>query len=406
MSLQNVNPGDLITAQDWNAQVAALNALEVRVSELESGGSKSPPRITQILPPGAVTAGDTIRIFGSNFDFSKGGHSVFFGATRVIVFVGGSSDSLLILQIPDPVQGATLGGTAMTLTVGNLVGTTTQAITVKSKPVVTGGGIQFTFKGTRPSATPVSNATFFYDFQLKSTASEDLTVTIAPTIAVILPLPSGVSDPGLPARLAVLDADGTVRGNGQIALPEGTTKTVSLRLTLPTGVNGLKYSLSAAASAPDISSVEESLPDQQVGVAIEQPDPTITNFEFSSVPVGDATFSTNTGGMSGVDGTLSVTKSSTATIEMNAVFANIPSGPPNKYNISAVIEAPVGGWSAALNSITANPLTVPSPGGPVTAFFDITAPGSAAQTILRLTLTRQGATTNNKRTVAYRLILK
>jgi hypothetical protein len=403
MSLHNVDPGDLITAQDWNAQVAALNALEARVTELESGTSKSPPRITQVLPSGPVTVGDTIRIFGSNFDFSKGGHSVFFGSTRVIVFLGGSSDSLLILQIPDPVQGATLGGTAMNLTVGNLVGTTTQAITVKSKPVVVGGGIQFTFKGTRPSATPVSNATFFYDFQLKSAASEDLTVTITPTIAVILPLPSGVTDPGLPARLAVLDADGTVRSNGQVALPEGTTKTVSLRLTLPAGVNGLKYSLSADASAPGVSSVASALPDQQVGQTTEQPDPTVTALQFSAV-FGNATFSTDTGGVSGVAGTLSVGSAATATLELRAEFANIPSGSTNHYQLSATLDSPANGWSATVDSSMENPLPMNGPGGINMIDFKVTAPTASTTTILRLTLTRQGASTNNKRTVAYRLI--
>jgi hypothetical protein len=402
MPIRTVNPGDLITALDWNDLINLVNAMDVRIAELESSTGGNLPRIIQVLPSGPITAGDTIRIFGSNFDFSEGAHSVFFGVTRAISFLDGSSDTLLLVRVPDPVEGATEAGAPMTLIVGNLVGTTTQAITVRSRPVVTSGGLNFTFIGTRPTETPTANSQFFYDFQLTSTASEDLTVTIAPTIAVIPPLPDGVPDPGLPARLAVIDS-GTVRENGQVFLAEGTTRTVSLRLSLPAGTNGVRYSLSATASAPGVATRTEILPEQQVGVAGETPDPTITNFDFNSVAEGDAAFFPTTGGVSGVDGTIRVRQNTTATIEFGALFANIPSGTTNNYLISATIDSPAGGWSAAVNDINQNPLPVVGPGGPVTIFFDINAPFSATTAIMRLTLTRQGLDTNNRRVVAYRV---
>jgi len=405
MALRRVHPGELITATDWNDLVAALDALDGRVADLESGGSKTPPRIAQVLPTGPRTVGDEIRIYGSNFDFRSGGHSVFFGTTRAITFLGGSSDTVLIVRIPDAVEGATEVGTAMTLTVGNLVSTTTQSITIKSLPVVTHGGVLFSFAGTRPSATPTANAPFFYDFSLVSTASEDLTVTITPTIEVILPLPGGVADPGLPALLDVIDAGGTVRPDRQISLLEGATKTISLRLRLPVGVNGLRYSLSAVASAPGITSVAESLPNQQVGLASETPDPTITGFEFSSIVVGDAIFTPNTTGVGGFDGTFSVRQSTRATVRVRAIFANIPVGITNNYDISMSIDSPAGGWSTALNVSTGTPIPVAS-AGPVPILVDINAPGSAATAMLHLTLTRQGLTVNNKRTVTYRLNLR
>jgi hypothetical protein len=52
-------------------------------------------------------------------------------------------------------------------------------------------------------------------------------------------------------------------------------KTIALKLTLPTQTNGLKFSLSATASAPGIVTVNENLPDQTVGQEGEQPDPTV-----------------------------------------------------------------------------------------------------------------------------------
>ncbi len=406
MPLPNVDPGDLIRSADWNSMVATINALEVRVAELEGGGSGKVPRIDEVLPTGIVTAGDTIRIFGANFDFTNGGHSVFFGDTRAIVFLAGSSNTLLIVKVPDVVEGATEAGNAMTMKVGNLVGVATRAITIKAKPVVTSGGIAFSFKSTRPTATPTANAQFFYDFELKSTASQDLTVTLTPTVTIIPPLPAGVPDPQLQTRIAVLDSDGTVRANGQVSLPEGATKTVSLRLSLPTGTNGVRYNLSATATAPGVADRVESLPAQQVGQASEQPDSTITSFEFSSSIDGRATFNPDPGGVTGADGTIAVAPGQTGVIDVRAMFANIPVGTTNNYAITAAIEGTANGWSTKVNETMQNPQPVPGPGGAVAMFFDITAPSTPAQAVLRLTLTRQGAVTNNKRSVAYRLILR
>lgn len=404
MPLLNVDPGDLIKAEDWNKLVAAINALDGRVAELETGGGDKAPKITQVLPGGTVTAGDTINIFGSNFDFSLGGHSVFFGNARAETFFAGSSNTLLLVRIPDVVDGATPNGAPLTMTVGNLVDTTSRSITIKSKPVVVTGSIQFTFKGTRPSATPTAGAQFFYDFELRSQASEDLTVTIVPTIAVIQPLPPSVSDPGLPNLTTVLEGQ-TVRANGQISLPEGATKTVTLRVNLPAGTNNLRYSLSVAASAPGVTQRVETLQPQQVGLETEQPEPTITSFEFNQIAQGDAAFVP--GGAGGVEGTVSVRQSTTAAIELRAQFTGIPSGTTNNYQVTAAIEAPAGGWSTAVHPNTQNPLPVLGPSGVRPVFFQITAPATPATAILRLTLTRQGQPlTNNKRSIAYRLVLR
>lgn len=403
MALRTVNPGELITATDWNDLVAALGALDGRVVVLESGGSKIPPRITQVLPTGARTVGDELRIYGSNFGYSQGAHSVYFGNTRATQFLTGSSDTLLIVKIPDPVEGAIEAGTALTMSVGNLYSYATWAITIKSKPEVISGGIGFTYLRSRPT-TPAQNTPVLYDFSLHSTASQGLNVTITPDIQIIPPLPPGVSDPGLGGLLAVLDADGTERPDRRIALAEGATKTISLRLDLPDQTNGVKYSLSVTAGAPGVASVVESLPDQQVGQAGEQPDATVSVFEFSSIIDGQGSFSTDTGGVSGVDGTLTVKRGTTVTIDLDTAFTGIPVGTTNSYLLTATVLAPANGWSAAVNPTMQNPLSVNGPGGSTDSFFDITAPASANTATVQLMLTRQGAATNNKRAVSYRLL--
>lgn len=399
MSLKTVNPGELITALEWNKLVATINGLDLRVTTLESGGVGQAPHITQILPPGPVTAGDIIRIFGSHFDFLKGGHSVYFGSTRATFFQNDSSDTLLIVKVPDPTDGAVEAGTTMTLTVGNLVTTTTQAIIVKAKPEVTAGDIQFSFQKTRPTATPTSNQQFFYDFELRSQANKDLTVTITPEIAVVK-LPVGKSDPGLPNLLMLID-NNQERPNHQISLAAGATKTVSFRLNIPAGMDTLQYSFRATASAPGVVDQIETLAQQEVGAASEQPDPMVSSFEFFMSDDANSTFDPNTGGLPGIDGTLKVTKGKKAIIELEAIFVNIPQG-GKSYHIDAEVTPGNVGWVGVVNSTMTNPLPVPTPGA-VQVMFDVTAPNSADTATLKVTLTRE---TTNKRSVSYRLITK
>jgi hypothetical protein len=147
----------------------------------------------------------------------------------------------------------------------------------------------------------------------------------------------------------------------------------------------------------------ESLPQQQVGQATEQPDPTITTLEFNKFAEGDAAF---VAGGVGVDGTISVKASTTAVAEFRAIFGNINVGTTNNYSIAAAIEGAAGGWTTRVDPVVQNPLPVSGPGGPLPVFVDITAPATPATATLRLTLTRQGLATNNKRSVAYRLTLR
>lgn len=402
MPIRIVQPGDLITSSVWNDLAAAVINLEARVASLEKGGDRA-LRITQVLPPGTVTAGDTIRISGSGFDYTKGAHSVFFGSARAVSFAPDSSDTLLVVRVPDVVPGATPTGTAITMTVGNLSEYVTWPLTIRSKPEVISGGVQLTYMGSRPEA-PTQDEDVFYNFQLSSSASRDLEVTITPTIQVVPPLPGGVSDPGLPGLLAVLDADGSVRSDRRIALPEGGSKTIMLRLRLPDGINGLRYSMSVVASASGVAPVVESLPTQEVGQQGEQPDATVERFDTPIVE-GQGSFSTDTGGVSGVDGTLTIQRGSTVTVRVPAHFT-FAAGTTHNYQLSGTIDSPANGWSAVVSADMQNPLPVVGPGGLVRIKFDITAPNSTATAVARLTLTRQGATTGNKRSVAYRLVTR
>ena len=95
MPIPLVNPGELTLSRSWNDLAALVNNMEVRLAQLEKGGTGL--RITQVLPPGVVTAGDTIRISGSGFVHPWRPECVFGSAARL-----GSArlvDSLLIVKV-------------------------------------------------------------------------------------------------------------------------------------------------------------------------------------------------------------------------------------------------------------------------------------------------------------------
>ena len=394
MPLPNVTPGDVITAAYWNDLVSTLNGLETRVADLEGVSSNGSLRITQVLPTGVVTAGDTIRISGRKFDFVRGAHSVFFGTTRATNFASGSSDNLLIVQIPDQVNGATPGGASLNLTVGNLTSVATWPMTIKSKPVQPGGGVEFGFLNSNPAAPTVNNP-IQYNFRLASLSNVDLPVLIS----------ADLQFPGAPAGLVeVHDSDGQLKSDRTIALPAGAAKFIGVKITaVPNVADGTAFALAVTATAPGIQAVTASVPPQSVGHAGEQPDSTITNLTFNRVLDGTASFAAAAAGDT-VDGTVSIPGNAavTVTIALDTTFANIPIGNIFNYVPSADVVSGAG-WSSAPNPlVTPIKYTISAPGEQQFPGFDINAAASGTA-VIRFTLTREGVPTNNKRSVTYRV---
>jgi hypothetical protein len=286
------------------------------------------------------------------------------------------------------------------MTVANLTGTATWALTIKSKPVVVTGGLEFAFVNSEPVA-PTPGQGIRYNFRLTSLANVDMAVTLAPVVQL-------VGAPGLdlvPSNaVTVHDEDGAARADRSIPLAQGQTKIVSVRLgQIPaTTPNGTRYTVSVSASAPGVQTITENLPEQAVGQASEQPDPTITNLEFSSVQAGNATFTP--GGAGGVDGTLVIPGGSTAVIALDATFANIAAGTQNRYTLSAEVTPVTAGWTARVNTISTPAFyDIPGPGAQRFPNFDIIVPTTGGPVLMRFTVTRSGAATNNTRSVTYRV---
>src|SRR5215470_5402064 len=151
-NLHRVNPGDLITADLMNQIMDALDSLDSRITSVGTGVV-----ISQLIPSDKVQVLQDLRIVGSNFQYSMNAQRVFFGAVEAVQYEAGSSDSLLIVQVPD------LGvlppaGEQVTVTVSNLNSSASAQIIVVPIPNPVQGHVTIDFGNPSPNPI-VPNAT-------------------------------------------------------------------------------------------------------------------------------------------------------------------------------------------------------------------------------------------------------
>ena len=107
MPLNDIRPGELITAQFINDLIAELRELEGRVARLEAGSGQVV--ITDIRPSRTVNALTDLFVDGRNFEVPSRFNEVLLGSVPATEFKEGSSTNLLIFTIPN------MGDTAVTV---------------------------------------------------------------------------------------------------------------------------------------------------------------------------------------------------------------------------------------------------------------------------------------------------
>lgn len=329
MSLDQVHAGDLIKHSDWNDLIAALKALDERVSSLDTGVASDQPVITQVIPAQVLTAGDTVYVFGRNFDYSHGVHNVSFGGKSATYFLSGSSDSLLIVQLPEEITGATPTGAPVTMRVTNLHGYTTWPMVIKSLPVTppAGGSIVFTHLKTEPTQ-PKPNEAITFTFTLQS-QTKDTTVTIKPT-ARHEDGSALVSD----QSIQVLENNELV-ANRQINLAESATTNVQVYIQQLPNEPEEKFSVTVEASAPGLTPVSVTVSSLQIGHDVPAVDPTVTAWQFNSSKVDNGTVRFIPINDPNLNGQFEITRTSvitaaSLTVELDATFDHF-SEPGQEY---------------------------------------------------------------------------
>lgn len=129
--LERVKPGDLITADFFNALIDLANDLHSRVKQLESGVEASGQvRITAFNPPpppagNGQNLGQVLQVFGDNFAWPPQGNTVTIqnfgvpsgGVATITTFRPGSRPTMLEFVIPTTIAGITSAGADVTVRV-------------------------------------------------------------------------------------------------------------------------------------------------------------------------------------------------------------------------------------------------------------------------------------------------
>lgn len=335
-TLPQVQPGDLITAADWNAMIDTLNSALVRIAALEAGSQPGAGlAITQLIPEGPYRVGDTLQILGRNFQFSIGATRVFLNATQVFNLLPTSTDSRLEFVIPD-VPGVTQTGTAVDLLVLNQ-NETTPAIPITLLPRQTPlqGNVTVEYVSVTPT-TVVAGQPATFAYRIRSGTNNRATWTITPQVTV------AANSAAWNAQLSVLDDAGGEITSRQIALDPGEQRAFSVRIgTVPAGTNGVQFGLTVNVQADSITG-SSGIRQFTVGSADVPPDGTIT---LALQPALSG------GALSG--STLTVPGGASRTLGIAATFTVA-----GTYSVSRTVLGSATGWTATATGGTPASYTI------------------------------------------------
>jgi len=322
--------GDLITADLMNKILSELESLGSRVTVLETATAPSKVVITGLIPAsGPLRIRQELRVLGQNFGFIGGTGRVLIDDVLVTALKPGSSDQLLIFDIPD-VPNVPLTGRSAVLTVANQNTTDQRTITLLPAQPLQGAIDVIWLNVTPTTLTPNNPATF--RFRLKSRTNLDATYTINPVITV------ATNAQDWQNRLQVLDNAQNVLPSRTISLAAGQEMIFHVRINpVPANTNGVPFTLTANAIAEGVTG--NSGPTfVTVGTAVEQPDTSVSlAFEAAQFdPVGLGVFVSDP-----TEDIIQLKANGAAEITLLAEFTAI-----GTYEPSVVLVPGTTGWNA------------------------------------------------------------
>jgi hypothetical protein len=296
----------------------------------------------------------------------------------VNAFKPGSSDQLLIFDIPATIVDVPAGGRLATLKVNNQTSVAQQQITLL--PAFTlQGGLDVIYQGVTPAPiSPGGTATF--QFQLRSRTNLDASYTIQPAVV----------GPAIPApwnnALTVLNSSQVPMTGNTIPLAAGA-QTIFFVQMKPVPSDGsanftLTVNAGATGGAVSGSSGSQNFP---VGTPVPQPDTSITVTFSSSQVIGTGTVAASS---------ISLKAGSSAVVTLLVQFTQV-----GTYQLNPVVSG--ANWAAAVLAattpsqyvVTAADLANPQSMVSHVPDFKVTAnTGASAQGSVQFQIQRQGAT--------------
>lgn len=276
--LNHAQPGDVITAEDWNLVVDAIN-------ELLQAGQTSGIKINNVVPAGtaldAFKIGSLVQVVGQNFGFSIGQSKVIFevGQTSVTVLraqmLAGSFDERLMFMMP-PIPGITPAGLTMSMKVDNGVASDNRTVFVMPVVISLIGDVFVSWRSDvaanpNPNPNPVvstQQADFAFRFQSGTSipATYDLTADI---------INSSVAVPaGLVNSIQFRENNTTITSK-KIDMGKSETRDLIVRIPqIPvTFVAGTTFTLKVTATSGNVTGTEQRT--FTVGQTVPQSDPNI-----------------------------------------------------------------------------------------------------------------------------------
>jgi hypothetical protein len=337
ITIPNVNPGDLITADFMNQIIAALGGLDTRVSKLEGASSVTHPvRIDGFTASQPVHVNDQIEVDGAGFLIPVTLNAVTMGGTPVTSFATLLSNSnKLIFSVP-PIANIPNTGTAVTVTVTNANGTATSPqILVFPANIVPTGATQLLY--TTPPVMPqggtniTAGQNYTFTFTLTAVTSSSVTYAITPTITG-----AGWSTQLLDSSPVQVTANATQPIHVQVTPAAGAAGTATLSLSAVETTPGTQVSPASIPLAITLGSPPPT-PDNRVRVVLR------TAGGGASISGGVVQFVRNQSG--GVGFTVLVTQAGSYTV--NPTMRNTAGWTRNSLDISGFqVNQPAEGQTA------------------------------------------------------------
>lgn len=267
--IQQAKPGDLITAQDWNELVDAVNSALIRIAALEAGSEPGIGlAVTELNPDGPYHVGDRLQVIGRNFDYTTGANRVFINTTQVLNILPSSSDFLLEFDIPS-VPGLAQGGSQVDLIIMNETESVTWQIILRPRQSPLQGIVTVEYLSVTPT-TIVENQAVTFAYRITSGTNNSATWSLNPQIAV------ASNSAAWNSQLSIVNESGNPIPSGQITLDPGQSQEIGVRIgTVPTGTDGVQFGLSLTAQAESITGTS-GIRQFTVGTEDIPPDETIT----------------------------------------------------------------------------------------------------------------------------------
>src|SRR5215213_92148 len=274
--LIHAQPGDVITAEDWNLVVDAIN-------ELLQSGQTAGIKVNAVVPAATTLdpfkIGSLVQVVGQNFGFSIGQSKVIFegGPSPVTVLraamLSGSFDERLMFMMP-PIPGITPSGLTMTMRVDNGVASDTRTVFVMPVVISLIGDI---FVGWRADVNPnpnpnpiVSTQPAVFAFRLQSGTNIPGTYDLsADIINSSVPVPTG-----LVGSIEFRENNNVITSK-KIEMGKSETRDITVRIPqVPVSfVTGTNFTLKVTATSGNVTGTDQRT--FTVGQAVPQLDPKI-----------------------------------------------------------------------------------------------------------------------------------